>query len=211
MSRTLKLPTRLPLFPIQGCILLPGTHLPLNVFEPRYLNMVDDALQGDPFIGMIQPRDSGPKAHPNLEEVGCAGMIASHSETDDGRYLIVLEGIVRFDRIGERSEPRPYRVSDVRYDRFSADLTEPEDVQGAKREAFMATLKSFFIKAGIEADFDELDEAPLGLVADKVAMAAPFDPMTKQSILEAETGIDRISLLKSTLDLYLQTDGSSRQ
>lgn len=198
-------PSRLPLFPIRGCILLPGEYLPLNVFEPRYLNMVDDALAGDRYIGVIQPAKGGTPDNPDLEPVGCAGFIASHSETDDGRYLIVLQGLTRFDVDDEIQEPKPYRQASVSYQRFSHDLQQAVEQEEVMRQSFTDTLRAFFDKAGMQADWDSLEQAPLGMIADKVAMAAPFDGDAKQALLEAETTSQRIRKLKAMMELHLST------
>ena len=106
-------PTILPLFPIAGCILLPGEILPLNIFEPRYLNMIDDAMNGDRLIGMVQAMPGGPKHHPEIAAVGTLGEIVSHTETDDGRYLITLRGISRFEVVAEPPLELPYRTAQV--------------------------------------------------------------------------------------------------
>lgn len=209
MTQGLKPPAHLPLFPIRGCILLPGEHLPLNVFEPRYLNMVDDAMAGDRFIGIIQSAESSVPEKPALETVGCAGLIASHSETEDGRYLLVLQGVVRFDLRGELEEPAPYRTGRADYARFAGDLTPQALSPQINRAAFLGLLKRFFSHAGLEADWDSLSEAPLSTIADKVAMAAPFDAAGKQALLEVPEATARIRTLSAMMSLALDHSGNA--
>lgn len=207
MTQGLKPPAELPLFPIRGCILLPGEHLPLNVFEPRYLNMVDDALAGDGFLGIIQPAGTGSGESPPLESVGCAGVVASHSETDDGRYLIVLQGVIRFDLAAELDRRTPYRVGRADYARFAGDLTPQALAPQIDRAAFLDLLKRFLRHAGLEADWDSIAQAPLTAIADKVAMAAPFDPDAKQALLEAEDASARLKTLAAMMSLALDLSG----
>lgn len=199
------LPETLPLFPIRGCILLPGEALPLNVFEPRYLNMVDDAMAGNGFIGMIQPRETGPRAHPDLERVGTAGRIAKHSETSDGRYLIVLVGLSRFTLKAEARLQTPYRAGRPDYGGFEHDIAGPEaDETGADRTGFVALLERFFSHAGIEADWPSMAHAPLSAITSKVAMAAPFDAAAKQALLQAPRASVRRELLASLMERTLE-------
>jgi Lon protease-like protein len=209
MSDAIVLPEEIALFPIRGCILLPGQHLPLNVFEPRYLNMIDDAMSSDKFIGMIQTTDQGTPTLPALERVGTVGRIASHSETDDGRYLIVLEGIIRFTMREERNRVKPYRVASVDYSDFEDDLDPQSLTDTAFRDRFLSTLRRFFDTAGLDADWDSLDQVPLSAVVDKVAMAAPFDPMTKQSLLSAQTSIQRADRLHAYMEAACDAGGEA--
>lgn len=207
MNKALRPPEELPLFPIRGCILLPGEHLPLNVFEPRYLNMVDDAVAAHGFLGIVQPRRDGPRDRPRLEAVGCAGRIASHAETEDGRYLIVLEGVARFALAAEIDRPTPYRLARADYAPFAGDLAAPAGQAGIAREDFLALLQRFFAHAGLEADWESLSGAPLTRIADKVAMAAPFDAAAKQALLEAPDPVARLRTLSAMMSLALDTSG----
>src|SRR6476659_9818971 len=127
--RAAELPQVIPVFPLDGALLLPGGELPLQIFEPRYLNMVDDAMAGDRIVGMIQTRAGGDRARPNLADVGCAGRITSYAETSDGRYLITLTGVCRFDAGEELALPTPYRQVRARYERFEGDLVEQGTAQ----------------------------------------------------------------------------------
>ncbi|MEO1040241.1 MAG: LON peptidase substrate-binding domain-containing protein [Pseudomonadota bacterium] len=199
-------PALLPLFPIRGCILLPGEALPLNVFEPRYLNMLDDCRSADGWLGIIQPADGGARENPELEPVGCAGRLASFQETEDGRYLIVLQGVQRFELEGESDEPRPYRLGKAEYARFADDeRAEREDVR--VEPGFIALMKRYFDHAGLQADWDSLERAPIGMIADKVAMAAPFAPPAKQALLEAKDCAARIRVLGELVEEALNPTG----
>lgn len=207
MTQALRPPAELPLFPISGCILLPGEHLPLNVFEPRYLNMIDDAMAGPGFIGIVQPAGRGAKDKPDLERIGCAGVIASHNETEDGRYLIVLQGVIRFSLSGEAARATPYRLGQADYAPFAADLTPQALAPQIDRARFLGLLERFFDHAGLEADWDSLKQAPLTRIADKVAMAAPFDAAAKQALLEAPDATDRLRTLSAMMSLALDSSG----
>lgn len=209
MTEGVEPPAELPLFPIRGCILPPGEHLPLNVFEPRYLNMIDDCMAGDRHLGIIQPTGAGPKDRPVLERVGTAGRIVSHSETEDGRYLLVLMGVMRFRLSDEPDRVKPYRVGVADYRGFEDDLTPRPLTDDDQRTMFLSRLKRFFAVTGLEADWDSLERAPLGAIADKVAMAAPLDPDAKQALLTAPTPSDRIERLAAFMDAVLDA-GSNR-
>ena len=206
MSEAIVLPEEVALFPIRGCILLPGQHLPLNVFEPRYLNMIDDAMADGKFIGMIQSTDQGTPSLPALERIGTVGRLVSHSETEDGRYLVVLEGLIRFTMREELNRMKPYRVASADYTGFEDDLDPQSLTDPQFRTAFLSSLRRFFEKTGLEADWDSLEQAPLTAVVDKVAMAAPFDAMTKQSLLSAQTATIRADRLLAYMEAVSDSD-----
>jgi Lon protease-like protein len=207
MTEGVEPPGEMPLFPIRGCILPPGEHLPLNVFEPRYLNMVDDAMQSDRHIAMIQPCEGGTREIPALERIGTAGRIVSHSETEDGRYLIVLAGVMRFRLVEEVDRKTPYRMGRADYRGFEHDL-EPDPLDAeTDRDGFLSVLKDFFTLTGIESDWESIERAPLSAVVDKVAMVAPFDPGAKQSLLEARTRIKRAERMTAFMTGALKAAG----
>lgn len=209
MTEGIEPPGELPLFPIRGCILPPGEHLPLNVFEPRYLNMIDDAMNGDRHIGMVQPCEGGTKEVPALERIGTAGRIVSHSETEDGRYLIVLEGTMRFRMIEELNSQTPYRMARADYRGFEHDMMPAAlDAMGDKA-GFLSVMRDFFELTGIEADWDSIESAPMTAIVDKVAMVAPFDPGAKQSLLEAKTRAKRAERMTAFMAGALQASGSA--
>jgi Lon protease-like protein len=195
------LPQLIPVFPLDGALLLPGGELPLQIFEPRYLNMVDDAMAGDRVIGMIQTR-GGSRSRPKLAEVGCVGRITSYAETSDGRYLITLTGVCRF-QAGEELDLRlPYRQLRANYDRFGDDLDD-EDAQAseAARARFATALKSYLNQRDLDIDWDTAQEAPLEALVNSLCMGLPFDPAEKQAFLEAPDLAGRFEVLTTLLEI----------
>ncbi len=183
--RTADLPQVIPLFPIDGALLLPRGQLPLNVFEPRYLNMIDDVMAGDRIVGMIQTF-GGSRARPRLAPVGCAGRVTSYAETSDGRYLITLTGIIRF-RTGEELPSRaPYRQVRADYEAFEADLAQPDDAIPFERDDLLEALKAYLNRRSLDVDWETAREAPEEALVNSLAMALPFENAAKQALLEAE-------------------------
>lgn len=182
------LPQVIPIFPLDGVLLLPHGMLPLNIFEPRYLNMIDDVMAGDRIIGMVQTR--GPVADleevaPNVAHIGCAGRITSYAETPDGRYLITLTGACRF-RVGAELPVRtPYRQVRADFAPFEPDLRPLEEGSSAGRPALLEALKAYLEHRGMDVDWRMAREAPLEALVNSLAMALPFDPAEKQALLEA--------------------------
>lgn len=207
-------PGTIPLFPLSGAVLLPGCDLPLNVFEPRYLNMVDDALKNERLIGMIQTDGD------ELRTIGGLGRIIQFAEQDDGRYLIVLKGLKRFKITGFADVTTPYRQAHVSYDGFDMDADvhssslESETLSGARSEraALTVAMKSFARTLGVQVDWDALSEIPLPRLIDQAAMISPFKPDDKQSLLESEDSESRRRLLIGLMHLYASTqEGSGDQ
>ena len=183
--RAADLPQVIPVFPLDGVLLLPRGQLPLNIFEPRYLNMVDDAMAGDRIIGMIQP-SGGPRRLPSLSPVGCAGRITSFAETSDGRYLITLTGCARFRLAAELPTRTPYRQVRADFTPFEADLTAPPAGEGGlDREDLLEALKAYLETRGLDIDWETAETAPPEALVNSLAMALPFDPPEKQALLEA--------------------------
>jgi Lon protease-like protein len=193
------LPQTLPLFPLDGVIMLPRGAISLNVFEPRYLNMVDDALGGERLIGIIQPLELDRGDAPQLSSVGTAGRITGFSETDDGRYLIALTGICRFEFERELSAGAPYRQALVSYERFAHDFTA-EHGAAIDRTALMFALRSYAARHGFEVDWRSVDQAPIETVVNVAAQLCPFDTASKQALLEAMTLEDRTRALLALLE-----------
>ena len=190
------LPETLPIFPLSGALLLPGGRLPLNIFEPRYLAMVRDALAGDRLIGMVQPREEQ-SDHPEIYGVGCVGRMISFSETEDGRYLITLDGLIRFDWMQELALDKPYRRVVPRYDRFAADMSE--DDAEIDRPELLEALRSYFDATGIDGDWEAIEQAPSEQLITTLAMGCPFAPPEKQALLEAETLGERSTVITTIL------------
>lgn len=194
------LPSTVPLFPLPGAILFPRGQLPLNIFEPRYLNMVDDALAGDRVIGMIQPSDLSAAAD-GLSDVGTLGRITSFAETDDGRYLITLTGVCRFRFAQEKKVRTPYRQAVVDYGAFGDDLHAPARKVKIDREKLRHALQRYVETRGYQADWSAVDGAPSEALVNAVSTLCPFDPPAKQALLEAETLSDRCAALIALLEM----------
>lgn len=198
-------PAQTAIFPLNGAIMLPGCDLPLNIFEPRYLNMIDDALKGDRLIAMVQ------NINDHLAPVGGLGRITQFSETDDGRYLIVLRGLKRFKIEREVETQTPYRIAQLDFTPFDNDINAhmdadlPEalsDQGGSERAALTVAMKAFAKHLQVEVDWQSLGEIPLHRLIDQATMISPFSPQDKQSLLEAESHDERRRLLIGLMTLY---------
>ncbi|MEK0082129.1 LON peptidase substrate-binding domain-containing protein [Benzoatithermus flavus] len=179
------LPRRFPIFPLRGALLLPGGNLPLNIFEPRYLRMVRDAMQTDRVIGMIQPKtEDDPSPAPALYRTGCVGRISSLEETTDGRLLITLTGVCRFDVTEELEVATPYRQVEADFGRWRQDLY-PALPPAELKAGLLGVLRAYFDRHGIEADWSTIDAAPLAGLVTSLCMICPFEAEEKQALLEA--------------------------
>jgi len=196
------LPKEIPIFPLSNFIIFPKTTVPLNIFEPRYIEMIDDVMKGRRIIGMIQPRKSN-QSIPELYKVGCAGKIISFNETEDGRYLIVLSGISRFKIIEELKTPKLYRKCKVDFEDFFYDLDEKnEEIKFSDLELIFKNLKSLFIKQGYNIDWKELEKQNLNQTINTLAMASPFSLEEKQVLLETINLNERKKKLEQILSTY---------
>jgi uncharacterized protein len=196
------LPDRLPLFPLTGALLLPGGVLPLNIFEPRYLAMTDAALGEGRLIGMIQPLEGrGDAGDPPLYKTGCAGRIVEFRESGDGRYVVNLEGVSRFDVIEELPKTGLFRRARPAWSRYAADAEEI-DLAGFDPAQFIAKLTPFLKRHRIKADLSAADAVPAIRLVDAVAMMGPFAPAEKQALLEADPA-ERAHLLTKLVDMSL--------
>ena len=201
------LPEVIPVFPLPGALLLPRARLPLNIFEPRYLAMLDDVLRSDHrLIGMVQPFE-GPAPQPKLHTIGCAGRVTSLSETEDGRYLIALTGVSRF-RIGaEHDGFTPYRRVRAEWADFAADLGPEEGVAGFRRKDFMAVLRRYFRTVRLASDWDGLSDAEPELLVNSLSMMCPFSVEEKQALLEAPRLSDRAETLTALMQFAIASGG----
>jgi len=205
--KAIDLPQVIPVFPLPGAILLPRGQLPLNVFEPRYLNMIDDAMAGDRIIGMLQPQ-AGARSLPSLSLIGCAGRITSFAETSDGRYLITLTGCARFRLASELPAQTPYRQIRADFTPFEDDLSAPPvDDVGLDREGLLDALRAYLEARGLDIDWDTAETAPPEALINSLSMALPFDPPEKQALLEAVSLTDRSTVLTALLTIEAATDG----
>jgi Lon protease-like protein len=202
------LPQVIPVFPLDGALLLPGGELPLRIFEPRYLNLVDDVMAGDRMIGMVQTRAGGERTRPNLAHVGCAGRVTSFNETSDGAYLITLTGVCRFEAGEELAVKTPYRQVRTAFAPFFGDLADEEvDPDEFDRKRFAVALKKYLNRRELDIDWDTAETAPLETLVTSLAMGLPFEPLEKQALLEAPTLVERVDALTTLLEIDALEDG----
>ena len=208
-TRPEDLPASLPIFPLSGVLLLPRGRLPLNVFEPRYLAMTEDAISSDRLIGMIQPSVERPTgAEPPIYRTGCVGRITSFAE-EDHRYLITLTGICRFDVIEDHLTPRGYRRVTPDWQPYRDDFHEAPDGR-IDRTRLVAGLKGFFKQQGIRADWSAITDTPDERLVTSLAMICPFGPAEKQTLLEARDPAERARLLTGLIEMAI-LDPSAEQ
>tara|TARA_B100000700_G_C15063292_1_gene867549 strand:- start:18927 stop:19586 length:660 start_codon:yes stop_codon:yes gene_type:complete len=196
------LPQIVPIFPLSGVLLLPHGRLPLNIFETRYLQMIEDVMSSHRMIGMVQPKNPMDKCNrPNIYPVGCIGKITSFSETEDNRYQISLKGIIRFIATDEMSyDSLLYRRVRVKYDSFSSDLSEQRLIVLDRKNLF-PVLKSFFDSQGISANWEAINESDDADLLTNLAMICPFNPNEKQALLECKTSKAMADTLVSLIDM----------
>ncbi len=197
------LPKIIPVFPLSNFIIFPRTTVPLNIFEPRYIDMINDSMNANKMIGMIQPKTSkNEKNAPNLHEVGCLGKITSFNETEDGRYLIELKGLIRFQKVKEIETEKKYRILEIKLDKFMDDLDhKKEDLKFSDLELIFKDLKSLFEKRGFIINWNALEKQSLDETINALAMASPFSLEEKQILLEAKN----LDLRKNKISEILTT------
>ncbi|MBU2960967.1 LON peptidase substrate-binding domain-containing protein [Citreicella sp. C3M06] len=210
MSRRFDLPDIIPVFPLPGALLLPRARLPLHIFEPRYLAMLDDALKTDTrLIGMIQPDKMAEKdGGTGLHRIGCAGRVTQFSETEDGRYMVTLFGLSRFRILEEIDGFSPYRRCKVNWDGFERDKAGTEHDAGFDRDAFLATLDRFFHLRGLDADWGSLKDADDELLVNSLSMLLDLAPEDKQALLEAPSLSTRRETLVTLIEFALRGGGT---
>jgi len=200
------LPDTIPVFPLPGALLLPRARLPLHIFEPRYLAMLDDTLKTPHrLIGMMQPREVPGSSERKLHAIGCAGRVTAFSETEDGRYMITLSGVSRYRITRELSGFTPYLKADVSWDGFARDLGGGEDDTAFDRDRFMDLLRRFFASRGLATDWDSLQEAEDELLINSLSMLCPFAPEDKQALLEAPSLTTRRETLVTLIEFALRS------
>lgn len=198
------LPNVVPIFPLPGVLLLPRGTLPLNIFEPRYLAMVKDALGGNRVIGMVQPRDPEDRGfEPPVYATGCLGRITDHRDMADGRIIIALQGISRFEILEEIDRTTPYRLVKVSYQRYALDRAAPEQIPARLRDEFLDVLREYFQYRSLSADWNAIDQAADDLLVNSLAMGCPFEPNEKQALLEAVTLTARTQTMKTIMEFSL--------
>jgi uncharacterized protein len=204
-------PTVIPVFPLPGALLLPRGQMPLNIFEPRYLAMVDEALKSDRVIGMIQPDadGGGTRTAPKLYEVGCAGRITQFAETGDGRYLITLVGIARFRVEEELSTTTPYRQCRVDFEPYEVDFTARAGENEVDRAGVVQALRDFVKAADVRVDWQGIEQAPNEALVNALCMMSPFGVREKQALLEASDLKTRAEALIALTEIELARGGTS--
>ena len=202
------LPRRIPVFPLSGALLLPRAELPLNIFEPRYLAMVDDALSGDRIIGIVQPEDPPDRsprrgAVPPLFRTGCAGRLTAYTETSDDRMLITLTGIARFRIATEHATTKPYRLVEPDYAAFADDFVSNFGEDQVDRPALLKAFRDFLEAHNMGADWDEVAQATSESLVNAFSILSPFSPIEKQALLEATDLKARADMLIALTEISL--------
>ena len=199
------LPHNIPVFPLSNFIIFPKTTVPLNIFEQRYIEMINDSMKSNKFIGMIQPKNSSNNQNiPELHQIGCLGKIISFRETDDGRYLIDLKGSIRFQKIKEIETEKKYRILEVNFKNYYHDLNDQkEDLKFSDLELIFKDLKSLFEKRGFIINWKALEKQSLDETINALAMASPFSLEEKQILLEAKSLDIRKNKITEILKTYI--------
>ncbi|MGR3465197.1 LON peptidase substrate-binding domain-containing protein [Limimaricola sp.] len=204
MMKGVDLPDTIPVFPLPGALLLPRARLPLHIFEPRYLAMVEDVMKTpERLIGMIQPYETA-AGETRLHDIGCAGRLTAFSETEDGRYMITLAGISRFRVKRELDGFTPYRRCEIGWAGFERDRGAVESDPGMRRERFLDLLGRFFEEQGLSTDWENLQEAEDELLINSLSMLCPFDCEERQALLEAPTLSERRETLVTLIEFALR-------
>ena len=202
MNKIENLPKKISVFPLPNFIIFPNTSVPLNIFEPRYIKMIDDSMKTDRIIGMVQPRNKNKT--PELYSIGCAGRITNFNETDDGRYLIVIRGISRFKILSEINNDKQYRECEVNFDQYSKDMIENyNEIKFSDLELIFKNLKSLFKKKGYMINWKDLEKQSLDQTINTLAMASPFSLAEKQILLETIDINNRKTELQKILNTYI--------
>lgn len=214
-NHTSDLPSTIPVFPLTGAILLPRATMPLNIFEPRYLAMIDNAIAGARIIGIIQPTKAEPdnespreRAAP-LKRIGCAGRITAFQELDDGRMLISLTGIARFKIVSETPTDEPYRVCNINLAEYENDLITGYGEEDVDRAALLEGLRSYMAINNLDADWEAISKAPTELLVNSLSVISPFGPEEKQALLEAADLKTRAEILATLAQMELASNDLS--
>ena len=204
MKKKEDLPNKIPIFPLSNFIIFPETSVPLNIFEPKYIEMVDDIMKSSRMIGMIQPKKKTNNEIPELYEVGCVSKITSFNESEDGRYLIVLNGLSRFKIIDEINNNKRYREYNVSFNEFKEDTNSNKDpINFSDLKIIFKDLKTLFQKKGYMINWKELEKQNLNQTINTLAMASPFSLEEKQALLETQNLSLRKSKLQEILNTYI--------
>ena len=211
MNKKDELPSIIPIFPLSNFIIFPNTTVPLNIFEPRYIEMIDDSMKSHRMIGMIQPKKTGKLKKPDLYEVGCVGKITSFNETDDGRYLIIINGVNRFNIEEEIETGKLYRSCKVSYQNYFKDLdNKVEQIEISELDKIFNDLKSLFEKKGFMVDWSNLKKQDFSNTLNTLSMASPFSLEEKQILLETKDLSTRKLRLEEILKTYTLDEFSNK-
>ena len=202
MNKIENLPKKISVFPLSNFIIFPNTFVPLNIFEPRYIKMIDDSMKANRIIGMVQPRSKN--EIPKLYSIGCAGRIINFNETEDGRYLIVIRGISRFKILNEINNDKPYRECEVNFHQYNKDMIENyNEIKFTDLELIFKNLKTLFKKKGYIVNWKELEKQSLDQTINALAMASPFSLEEKQVLLETVDIKNRKMEFEKILNTYV--------
>ena len=203
-KKNVELPNRIPVFPLSNFIIFPKATVPLNIFEERYIEMVDDSMRGTRMIGMIQPKKTLNNSVPELYEVGCLGRITSFNETEEGRYFIIINGLNRFKIVNEINNNKLYREFNVSYDEFKNDKKlNNEEIKFSDLELIFKNLKKLFQKNGYIVNWKEIEKQNLEQTINTLSMASPFSIEEKQALLETKDIASRKFKLEEILKTYI--------
>ncbi len=210
MNKNNDLPDEIAVFPLKNFIFFPKTTIPLNIFEPRYIQMINESMKTNRMIGMVQPKKTGVLKKPDLYDVGCLGKITSFNETDDGRYLIILNGISRFKIEKELSNEKLYRTCKISYKNFNQDIVENnKKVELTDLELIFKDLKNIFDKKGYAINWSELKDQDVNFTINTLSMASPFSVEEKQTLLECLDVKSRKSKLEEIIKTYVLDEFSN--
>lgn len=207
-----ELPKSVPIFPLSGALLLPFSHRPLNIFEPRYIEMVDAALRGDRLIGLIQPEDTSeesPRGRSPLQAIGCLGRLTHFEESGEGRYFIILEGVTRFRLMHELTVMTPYRQGVITADEFSHDFTRDFGEEAVDRARFVKMMRDYAEFASIELNWEEIERTGTADLVNFCCMVGPYGPAEKQVLLEAQTLEQRAETLIAMTEYEMARGGGA--
>ena len=209
LKQNINLPNTIPVFPLQGVVMFPNTYLPLNIFEPRYLKMIDHTISNEHrLIGMIQPQNSNANDEKSIfYKVGCAGKIIKFEETDDNRYLITLKGLSRFNLVSEKTNDKNFREANINWENFKKDLNITDETSDFT--TLKLTLKKYFKSKNIKANMDAIDTFNDYNFVDQITMICPFENNEKQLLLETASISKREKLLQTILDSYITEENIS--
>tara|TARA_B100000963_G_scaffold352440_1_gene365605 strand:- start:1621 stop:2265 length:645 start_codon:yes stop_codon:yes gene_type:complete len=211
MFDKLELPNKVPVFPLSNFIFFPKTTVPLNIFEPRYIQMINDSIKSNRFIGMIQPKKTGQLKKPDLYDIGCLGKITSFNETEDGRYIVVLSGLIRFKIKNEIENQKKYRECEISYEDFKNDLEDNnEPIKFTDLELIFNNFKKLFDNQGYLINWKEFEKQDLNETINTLAMASPFTLEEKQMLLETKNINYRKEKLEQIINTYVKDQFSNK-